>query len=390
MACRVVIAGGGIVGLATAYQLIRRGGYQVTVLEKEAEPALHQTGRNSGVIHSGVYYPPGSTKALNCRAGRAELLEFCQEHDLPYSLCGKVIVATEPAELPLLTELHRRGRANGVNCELIGQAALARIEPHAWGLRALWVEDAGIIDYRVVCAVLLRSGADFQGHTKVLSVSRVGSEVVVRSTRGEFACDYFVNCAGLHSDRVCRSTGQEPGLRIVPFKGEYFRLRESAQRLCRTLIYPVPDPAFPFLGVHLTSTIDGGVEVGPNAVLALGREAYQKGEVNTGDLLETLTYPGFMKLAVRHWRMGLGEMWRSYSKAAFTKALQRLCPDIQETDLIPAPCGIRAQALHRSGSLEGDFRIVRDGPVVNVLNAPSPAATSALAIGRQISELILS
>lgn len=384
---KVIIAGGGIVGLATAYQLSRQG-YEVTILDKESGPALHQTGRNSGVIHSGIYYKPGSAKARNCRAGRAQLLEFCDRHGVDYDLCGKVIVAREDFERPLMEELLNRADANGVDCELISRNRLTELEPHSGGVLAIHVRDAGIINYSRVCGVLLAETGGFVGNAKVTSVQERGGEVVVQTSAGDFVGDYFVNCAGLHSDRVCRSTGQSPGLKIVPFKGEYYKVVPEAEHLCRTLIYPVPDPRFPFLGVHLTRMIDGGVEVGPNAVLALGREAYGKTDFNLRDLLETLTYPGFLVLALKHAPMGLGEMWRSISKRAFVKELQKLCPEIREEHLVLAPSGIRAQALHWNGRLEDDFRILRQGRVVNVVNAPSPAATSSLAIGQEIASHI--
>lgn len=389
MSQRIIIVGGGIVGLATAYQLRQsHPEATITILEKELEPALHQTGRNSGVIHSGIYYKPGSAKALNCRAGRAELLEFCQTHAIPHQLCGKVIVACSPEELPRLDELHRRGQANGVDCRRIDPAELAEIEPHAQGIAALWVADAGIIDYRAVCSAL-RAGfeGDLHCHTEVVTI-RSGSSIVLETSSGTFEADWLINCAGLQSDRVCKLSGARPGLKIVPFKGEYYCLKPQAVHLCKTLIYPVPDPAFPFLGVHLTTMIGGGVEVGPNAVLALGREAYEKTDLNLADLAETLTYPGFLRLAAKHWRMGLGEVHRSLSKAAFVKALNRLCPALTEADLVAAPCGIRAQAVKADGSLEDDFNILRQGKIINVLNAPSPAATASLAIGKSIAALL--
>lgn len=382
----VVIVGGGILGLSTAYQLSRlRPDCRITVLDKEMGIAQHQTGRNSGVIHSGIYYLPGSAKALNCRVGREQLLDFCRHHEVPFELCGKVIVAVEPSEVSRLRALRERGEANGVNCRLISREELKEIEPHAAGIEALHVPDAGIVDYRRMCEVLaVESGADIRTGVRVLRVTDDRGEMVVETDHGEIRCRRVVNCAGLHCDRVCRVSSGKPALKIVPFKGEYFRLKQPAEYLCRHLVYPVPDPRFPFLGVHLTRMIDGGIEVGPNAVLALGREAYQKTDLNFGDLVETLSYPGFLRMAAKHWKMGMGEMWRSLSKRAFVKALNRLCPDLRSEHLLPAPAGIRAQALRPDGSLEDDFQIVEVGGGVHVLNAPSPAATASLAIGSTI------
>lgn len=383
----IIVVGGGIVGLATAYRLtLSRADCRVTVLEKEGAIALHQSGRNSGVIHSGIYYKPGSAKALNCREGRVRLLEFCQEFAVPYELCGKVIVAVEQGELARLQALWERGRANGVDCRLIGVEELRELEPHAAGLQALHVPEAGIIDYGKVCQVLKNEirGQIVTG-VKVGRILVEGDGLLAETDQGDFRGDHLINCAGLHSDRVCGMAGGVPGVKIVPFKGEYFTLRASGEHLCRNLIYPVPDPEFPFLGVHLTRMISGGVEVGPNAVLALGREAYGKADVNLTDLLETLTYPGFLRLGLRHWRMGLGEMWRSLSKKAFVRALNRLCPALEENQLLPTTSGIRAQALYANGDLEDDFRILKLERSIHVLNAPSPAATASLAIGDAVS-----
>jgi L-2-hydroxyglutarate oxidase len=386
----VVIVGAGIVGLSTAYRLTRsRPDCRITVLEKELGIAQHQTGRNSGVIHSGIYYTPGSAKALNCRAGRTQLLEFCREYDVPHDLCGKVVVATDASERGRLHDLYERGQANGVVCQLISREELLELEPHAAGVEALHVPEAGIVDYRRMCQVL---AGEIRGEVKtgvqVLRVVDEESQVLVETDHGEIRADHLVNCAGLHCDRVCRASGGQPPLKIVPFKGEYFRLRPEAEQFCRNLIYPVPDPRFPFLGVHLTRMIDGGVEVGPNAVMGFGREAYGKSDVNLADLFESLTYPGFLRLATRHWKMGMGEMWRSLSRRAFVKALNKLCPELRVEHIVPCPSGIRAQALRPDGSLEDDFQILEVGRGVHVLNAPSPAATASLAIGETISSYI--
>jgi L-2-hydroxyglutarate oxidase len=388
---RIVVVGGGIVGLAAAYRMTRaRPDSKVTVLEKEMALGCHQTGRNSGVIHSGIYYRPGSAKALNCREGRQLLLAFCRENSIEHELCGKVIVATEPSELPGLHELARRATGNGVDAALVDGDALCKLEPWVRGLQALHVRDAGIVDYLQVLRSLHQvGGADVRLGCRVLQIVQRPRAVTVSTTDGEFEADWLVNCAGLQCDRVCRSSGGVPGIKIVPFKGEYYRLRSGVEHLCRNLIYPVPDPAFPFLGVHLTRMIGGGVEAGPNAVLALGREAYQSGDLNLPDLLETLGYRGFWRLAARHWKMGFQEMHRSLVKGAFAGALQRLVPELRQEDLSPAPCGIRAQAVRPSGALEDDFLIAREARCLHVLNAPSPAATSALAIGGRIVEQLL-
>jgi L-2-hydroxyglutarate oxidase len=385
----VAVIGGGIVGLATAYQLTRRfPGKRVVVLEKEADVALHQTGRNSGVIHSGIYYKPGSLKAVNCRAGRQALEEFCETEGVPFERCGKVIVAVSAAEVPALERIHERGLANGVRCERIGPERLAELEPHAAGVAALHVPETGIVDYHRVCERLAERLRQRDGEVvlraRVTGLTPTPGGVVVRSTAGDVEAGLAVNCAGLHSDQVAALGGRRPAVRIVPFRGEYYALRPEARHLCRNLIYPVPDPGFPFLGVHFTRLIEGGVECGPNAVLAFAREGYHRTDVDLGELLGTLAYPGFLRLAARYWRTGLGEMWRSFSKAAFVRALRRLVPDIRAEHLDAAPAGVRAQAVARDGALVDDFLIEEAGRVVHVCNAPSPAATAALNIGSLI------
>lgn len=387
----LIIVGGGIVGLATAYRFQQRfPGRSCRVVEKEAEIAAHQTGRNSGVLHSGIYYKPGSLKAKNCREGKLEMQQFCEAEGVPFDICGKVIVATEADEIPRLANILERGRANGVGCELIGRERLAELEPHAAGLQAIHVPEAGIVDYRQVCerlaARIREAGGEITLGARVVGFSDNGTETIVQTTAGDFAARQIVNCAGLHSDRVAKLSGEIPSVKIVPFRGEYFDLLPEAVPLVRNLIYPVPDPAFPFLGVHFTRVISGGVECGPNAVLALAREGYTKTTLNVRDLAESLSYTGFLRLAAKYWRMGAGEMWRSVSKQAFVRALQRLVPEIRSEHLVPAPAGVRAQALARDGSLVDDFLIEEHGRVVNVLNAPSPAATSALTIGQSIVE----
>jgi L-2-hydroxyglutarate oxidase len=385
----LIVVGGGIVGLATAYQFQRRfPGRSCRVLDKEPVIAAHQTGHNSGVLHSGIYYKPGSLKARNCREGKLAMQAFCATEGVPFELCGKVIVATEPEELSRLQNIYERGQANGVRCELIGREQLLELEPHAAGLQAIHVPEAGIVNYRTVCERLvmriLEAGGEITLGARVTGFRSLPEETVVETTAGEFSAKQVVNCAGLYSDRVAKLSGEKPSVKIVPFRGEYFELTPEARLLVRNMVYPVPDPAFPFLGVHFTRCIEGGVECGPNAVLAMAREGYTKTKINFRDLAESLTYPGFLRMAARHWRMGAGEMWRSVSKRAFVRALERLVPEIRAEHLTAAPAGVRAQALARDGSMVDDFLIERQGRVVNVLNAPSPAATSSLKIGETV------
>jgi len=385
------VVGAGIVGLATAWAATkRRPGARVVVLEKEDSLAFHQTGRNSGVIHSGIYYKPGSLKAETCRAGREALIDFCEEHGVSYELCGKVVVALNESELPALEKIRERAVANGAKVEVLGPEALAEIEPHAAGVRALRVPETGIVDYRGMCDVLARliteAGGEVRFGAKVESLIAPGDGYQVETSAGLFAADRVVNCAGLHSDRVAESFGDDPEAKIVPFRGEYFELTEDAKHLCRHLIYPVPDASFPFLGVHFTRMVSGAVECGPNAVLAYAREGYTKTHVNLPDLFDSLTYPGFLRLAAKYWQTGLGEVWRSWSKAAFVKALQRLIPELRSEHLRPAPAGVRAQALLPSGELVDDFLFGGEDGVVHVLNAPSPGATASLAIGEAIND----
>jgi L-2-hydroxyglutarate oxidase len=386
----VLIVGGGIVGLATARALCQRyPDKHITLLEKEASLAYHQTGRNSGVLHSGIYYKPNSLKAVNCRTGKQMMEDFCEREGIPFKRVGKVIVATDQRELPAMNSLFARGQANGVQCELIDRERLLELEPYVYNaIAAIHVPEAGIVDYREVCECLAE-GLHAAGHTIVLGaevtaiVERLG-ELTATTTTGDFKGAYLVNCAGLHSDRVTRMSAGEAPAQIIPFRGEYFELKPEAWHLCNALIYPVPDPGFPFLGVHFTRMISGGVECGPNAVLAFAREGYHLTDVNARELWQTLSYPGFRKLAGRYWKMGLGEMWRSANKGAFVKALQRLIPDIRAEHLEEAPAGIRAQALAPDGALLDDFAFHESPRIVNVINAPSPAATSALSVAESI------
>jgi L-2-hydroxyglutarate oxidase LhgO len=386
----VAIVGGGIVGLATAWQLCQRfGKLRVLVLEKEPRVGEHQTGHNSGVLHSGIYYKPGSLKAVNCRAGKRAMEEFCAGQGVPYDICGKVIVAVDESEMPRLAAIYDRGQQNGVDCELIGPERLKELEPHAAGVGAIHVPEAGIVNFRAVTeklAELVKAcGGEVRCSAKVIAVKPESSQVAIGTTAGDFTADYLVACAGLQSDRVARLTGVTPEAKIVPFRGEYFELAHDVQHFCRNLIYPVPDPSFPFLGVHFTRMIQGGVECGPNAVLAFAREGYRKTDLNLGDLSEILAFGGFRRMAFKHWRMGAGEMWRSWSKAAFVAALQRLIPEIRSEHLVPARAGVRAMAVKPDGTMVDDFVIQPEGRIVNVLNAPSPAATSSLNIGKIVA-----
>ncbi len=388
----LVVVGAGIVGLATAYEAQRRWPHlRLAVLDKEPAIAAHQSSHNSGVIHSGLYYAPGSLKARTCVAGARLLMRFCDEYGLPYERCGKVIVATDESEIPRLLELYRRGQANGVpGLELIGPDRLRAIEPAVVGRQALYSPNTGIVDFRRVAQTLAdlvqQAGGVIRLRHGVRQVRVQGSEVVLETTGGAIATRYAIACAGLHADRLARLSGGPVAPRIVPFRGDYYRLRPERAGLVRALIYPVPDPSFPFLGVHFTRRLDGEVWLGPNAVLAFAREGYRRRDVNLYDLWETLTYPGFWRLARTYWRTGLAEMYRDFSKRAFLAALQRYIPDLTLDDLLPGPSGVRAQALGLDGTLVDDFVVDAVGPVLHVRNAPSPAATASLAIAQMIAD----
>ena len=385
----VIIAGGGIVGLATAYQISQQYPHtKVTVLEKESKVGQHQTGRNSGVIHSGIYYTPGSLRATNCQQGRRMLESFCREQEIPFDICGKVIVAVDELEQQRLQAIYQRGQANKVKCELLDRNQLSEIEPHTAGIAAIHVPDAGIVNFRSVCKRLAKIVSERGGKvitsSKVLAIEQNTSGVKIDTSTGDFTGTYLINCTGIYCDRIAKKTGHRSPAKNVPFRGEFYELQPSAHHLCNHLIYPVPNPEFPFLGVHFTRMIDGRLECGPNAVLAFAREGYRKRDINVRDLLETLTYSGFLRLAATHWRMGMQEMWRSFSKRAFVKALQRLVPAITTDDLVRGRSGVRAQALDPSGTLVDDFIILDSERIINVCNAPSPAATSSLKIGETI------
>jgi L-2-hydroxyglutarate oxidase len=386
----VAIIGGGIVGMATALALAEGSRARLIVVEAEERFAAHQTGNNSGVIHSGIYYKPGSLKARNCVEGRQALYRFCQEHGIAHERCGKVVVATRPEELPLLEELERRGTANGVQgIRKLNPQQLREHEPHVAGLAGLLVPETGIVNYAQVTQAYARlvqeKGGTLWTNARVHRIHRDDGEIRLETARGDVPCRHLVNCGGLHSDRVARMCGVDPQVRIVPFRGEYHELVASRRFLVRNLIYPVPDPRFPFLGVHFTRMIQGGIEAGPNAVLALKREGYRLWHVSLRDTLEMGTYIGFWRLVGKYWKTGIGELYRSLSQRAFVKALQKLVPELDRRDLRPAGAGVRAQAVDATGCLVDDFRIVEAERMIHVLNAPSPAATASLGIGRTIA-----
>jgi L-2-hydroxyglutarate oxidase LhgO len=386
----VIIVGGGIVGLAVGLEITQRfPRLRLLLLEKEHRVGRHQSGHNSGVIHSGVYYKPGSLKAKLCVTGAAAMVEFCREHAIPHQVCGKVIVATHEEEFPRLEELRRRGDANGLTgLQSIGPEELREIEPNASGLRALVVPATGITDYAAVCdkyaEIITARGETILTSTEVTGIKRHGDEITVETSRGAFSGKSLINCAGLFSDRISRMAGDDPQVMIVPFRGEYYDLIPERSSLVRSLIYPVPDPRFPFLGVHFTRRISGSVDAGPNAVLAFRREGYKRTDFNLRDLGSSLIFPGFWRMAAKNWRSGLDEFHRSFSKPAFVRALQRLVPEVGDEDLVPGGSGVRAQALTREGALVDDFQFVPSGRMLHVLNVPSPAATASLLIGRTI------
>jgi L-2-hydroxyglutarate oxidase len=388
----VLIVGGGIAGLGTALALCGRK--SVAVVEAEARVAEHQTGHNSGVIHSGLYYKPGSAKARNCAAGRELMYHFCEENGVPHERCGKLVVATSEAELPALEEITRRGTANGLTgLERLSPEQMREIEPHVRGVAGLRVRETGIVNYRAVSEVYARkiaeAGSTVNTGVRFLGCTREAGGIVAETTRGTVRAKLLVNCAGLHSDRVARLCGVDPGVKIVPFRGEYYELKPTAAHLCRHLIYPVPDPRLPFLGVHFTRMIGGGVECGPNAVLAFKREGYRFRDASLRDLFEYATYGGFWRMARRFWLTGAYEMYRSLSRRAFWHALRKLIPDVGFHDIVPAGAGVRAQAVASDGKLVDDFFIRQAERMVHVLNAPSPAATASLAIGQSIAEMAL-
>jgi L-2-hydroxyglutarate oxidase LhgO len=389
----IAIIGGGIVGLSFAMQAIEKFPHRrLLILEKENGVAQHQTGHNSGVIHAGIYYKPGSLKARLCVQGAREMVEFCQRNGIPHQICGKLIVATNAEESAHLEELRQRGEVNGLRgLRLLEREAMREIEPHAGGIRALQVPMTGITDYAQVAGkyaeLATARGAELKTGAGVIGFRKSAGEVVVQTRTGDFAARYVVNCAGLYSDQIARLAGHEPDLMIIPFRGEYYDLVKARQDLVRGLIYPVPDPKYPFLGVHFTRRIHGGVDAGPNAVLALRREGYRRTDFDLGEAMETLSYGGFCKLARRQWRHGLSEIRRSMSKRLFVRSLQRLVPEVRDEDMAPGGSGVRAQAIGPDGNLVDDFRFVPTERFLHVLNVPSPAATASLPIGREILKM---
>ena len=384
------VIGGGIVGLATAMKLTQDfPGHGVVVMEKEPEVAQHQSGHNSGVMHAGIYYAPGSQKANFCSSGGAMLRRFCDDHGIEYKMCGKVIVAIDESELPGLEELHRRGTANGAEgLEIIGPERLRELEPHAAGIRAVHSPNTGVVDYTRVASALatqvVENGGELLTGTEVRAASQRDGRVYLETTQGEMATRHVINCAGLHADAVARAMGMDVGLRIIPFRGEFYSLRPERSSLVNGLIYPVPNPKLPFLGVHFIKRIDGSVKAGPNAVLAFAREGYRKTDFDAREVWGILTYPGFWRLSRVHWRSALREQYRSRVKTAFLRSIQALVPEVRKEDLASPGAGVRAQAVDRKGMLLQDFSVVRSNNAIHVLNAPSPAATACLAIARHI------
>ncbi len=390
----VIVIGAGLVGLSTAYQSkLKNPNAKILVLEKEGDVAQHQSGHNSGVIHSGIYYKPGSLKAKNCIEGYTSIIEFAEKHNIKYDLCGKIIVASNEKEVPLLENIYKRGTENGLlGLQYLSRDEFREIEPHCEGVKAIKVPQTGIIDYPAVAQTLKRLfqeiGGEILHHQQVADIKQSNESTVVRTQNNEFQTKKVVTCAGLYSDKMSKLTNPDNDLKIIPFRGEYYKLKDEKKHLVKHLIYPVPDPNFPFLGVHFTRMTDGNIEAGPNAVLAFKREGYKFTDFNFSETMETFTWPGFWKIVAKYGNTGMGEMYRSLSKAAFTKALQKLIPEIQEHDLVPGGAGVRAQACNREGILIDDFDIVNTGNIIHVRNAPSPAATSCLAIGKKISEII--
>lgn len=386
----VVIIGGGIVGIATAMALAKKKNIKLCVIEAEEKLAAHQTGNNSGVIHSGLYYKPGSLKARNCVEGRQKLYEFCRKHEINHEQCGKVVVATKTEEIPALDELERKGRANGlIGLKRLNSAQINEYEPHINGIGGLLVPETGIVDYEHVtnkfAELVMEAGHEIKLKTAFKNIVQTKETLTVETSKGDIQTKNLINCAGLQSDRIAHACGMDPGLRIIPFRGEYYELKREKHHLVKNLVYPVPDPAFPFLGVHFTRMINGGIEAGPNAVLSFKREGYSKFSFSLKDSSEIFGYPGFLLLAAKFIKMGMGEFYRSFSKAAFVKALQRLLPEILSDDIIPGGAGVRAQALERNGNLVDDFSIIQNERMIHVLNAPSPAATASISIGEKIA-----
>jgi L-2-hydroxyglutarate oxidase len=390
----IIIVGAGLVGLATAYQTkLKNPDSKILVLEKENDVSLHQSGHNSGVIHSGIYYKPGSLKAKNCIEGYNSVINFAKEYGIRYDLCGKIIVATSQEELPLLDNIYKRGVENGLqNLKYLSREEFREIEPHCEGVRAIKVPQTGIIDYpgiaKKIKELFEELGGEVKFNNEVKNIINNQSEIIVTTDSAEFKTKKLISCAGLYSDKITKMTNDKNDVTIIPFRGEYYKIKDERKHLVKHLIYPVPDPNFPFLGVHFTRMIDGNIEAGPNAVLAFKKEGYKFFDFDFNETMQTLTWPGFRKIVAKYGKTGLGEVHRSLSKAAFTKALQKLLPEIQKDDLVTGGSGVRAQACDRNGILIDDFDIIKNGNIIHVRNAPSPAATSCLSIGNKISELI--
>lgn len=390
----IAIIGGGIIGTATALHLQKKSNYKIVILEAEDHLAAHQTGNNSGVIHSGLYYKPGSLKAKNCTLGREMMYRFCEENDIKHDKCGKLVVATNQDEIASLNELERRGKENGLTeIKRLSKNELAEYEPHVNGIEGLFVGETGIVDYKDVVdtysKLIKEKNGEIKTNHRFRSLKKENRNLVLETESGEIRTNFLVNCGGLQSDRIAKLCGVEPGLQIIPFRGEYYRINKNKEYLVKNLIYPVPDPKFPFLGVHFTRMVKGGVEAGPNAVLAFKREGYKHSDISVPDLIRMFSYPGFWKMAAKHYKMGFHEFHRSFSKEAFVKALQKLIPDIQNEDIHREGAGVRAQALEPDGKLVDDFRIIESEKMIHVLNAPSPAATASLSIGQAIADLII-
>ena len=391
----VIVIGAGIVGLASAYKILEaKPNLKLLIIDKESDAAKHQTGNNSGVIHSGIYYKPGSLKAVNCINGYNQLINFCDENGIKYDLCGKVIVALNDKELPALDNIFARGKENGLaNIKYLTSEEVKELEPHVQCIKGIHVPQTGIIDYKEVSAKLLQlikeKGADAKFNEKVVKIEKRSDANIVVTDMFEYESEVIVCCGGLYSDELAAFSTDNVNFKIIPFRGEYYKIKKEKEYFVKNLIYPVPDPAFPFLGVHFTRMIGGGVEAGPNAVFAFSKEGYKKSDINLGELFSSLTYPGFIKIAAKYWKTGMGEMYRSFSKSAFTSALQKLIPEIKEEDLVEGGSGVRAQACSKDGKLIDDFLIVQNGKILNVCNAPSPAATSSLSIGSYIKDKVI-
>ena len=389
----IIVIGGGIIGTNTALSLQKNSSQKILIIESEKELASHQTGNNSGVIHSGLYYKPGSLKAKNCTEGRELLYNFCREHNIKFDNCGKIVVATEKNQLPGLDDVFERGIANRLSgIKKLSKDELQEYEPNVAGIAGLFVPQTGIVDFiqvtKTFAKLYTEAGGEIKTNCKFQFFKKINDDFILDTSDGDIKCKFIVNCGGLYCDRIAKLCGVNPGLQIIPFRGEYYVLKEKKEHLIKNLVYPVPDPRFPFLGVHFTRMIHGGIEAGPNAVLALKREGYKKKDFSFNDVFQMLTFDGFWKMAAKYYKMGFGEFYRSFNKKAFVKALQKLVPEIEENDIEPGGAGVRAQALEPTGKLVDDFRIVEANRMVHVLNAPSPAATASISIGRTIAKIV--